>query len=132
MDIGAFEHQGADLQLTKQVIGRAVFGTQVTYALIVRNLGSEVGENVMAIDTLPNGAAFVGASTTQGKLITPLPGVGGTVTVNLGDLGPGDTARIRIIVRVSARPPFSNTAAVTAASFDPNLINNQDTVVLRR
>lgn len=132
VDIGAFEHQGADLRLVKQATGRALFGTRVTYTLTVRNLGAEVGEGVTVTDTLPNGAAFLSASTIQGTLTTPAPGAGGTVIVSLGDLLAGDTARIRITVRVATRPPLTNTAVVTAASFDPNLANNQDTVVLRR
>ena len=132
VDIGAFEHQGADIQLNKQATGRAVFGTRVTYTLTVRNLGAEVSEGVTVTDALPAGAAFLSASSTQGTLTTPPPGTGGTVTVSLGDLSPGATARIRITVRVSTRPPLANTATVTAASFDPDLTNNQDTVVLRR
>ena len=132
VDIGAFEHQGADIQLDKQATGRAVFNTRVTYTLTVRNLGAELGEGLTVTDGLPAGEAFLSASTTQGTLTTPPPGNGGTVTVSLGDLSPGATARIRITVRVSSRSPLSNTAAVTAASFDPNLANNQDTVVLRR
>ena len=132
VDIGAFEHQGADLRLTKQATGRAVFSTRVTYMLTVRNLGRETGEGVTVTDALPAGEAFLCASTTQGSLSTPPSGNGGTVTVNLGDLPPGATARIRITVRVSSQTPLANTAVVTAASFDPDLNNNQDTVVLRR
>lgn len=132
VDIGAVEFQGADVTLVKTAVGRARFGTRVTYTLTVRNLGLETAEQVELRDELPGGAAFLDATTTQGTLSTPPVGVNGTVRANLGLLAPGATARVRITIRVSTRPPLSNSAGVDTTSFDVRPDNNQDTVVLRR
>jgi len=132
VDIGAVEYQGVDLALTKKATGRAALGTRVTYTLTVRNLGLETAEGVVITDELTGGARFLSASTTQGTLVTPPVGVSGSIKANVGALAPGDSARVQITVRVVARPPLSNTAYVEMASFDVNVENDVDTVVLRR
>jgi hypothetical protein len=70
-------------------------------------------------------------------------GANGTVTVNLGDMTPGNNQIVRIVATVDgdgillwndSHPPnqqitqLSNTATVSATSSDPNPSNNGPTI----
>ena len=63
------------------------------------NGGPSPATGVIVTDTLPAGAAFVTARTTQGTVSES----GGVVTATLGDLGLGAMATVTIIVRAHRR-----------------------------
>jgi len=86
--------------------------------------------------TLPNPAAagvtFVSAVASQGAGCSE---VEGAVTCGLGDLQPGATATVTIVVTVDPTTPdgtvLTNTASVTSTSADPNAGNDTTTTRTR-
>ncbi|HET6771322.1 MAG TPA: DUF11 domain-containing protein [Actinomycetota bacterium] len=86
------------------------------------------GENAMSsvtfTDPLPAGITFIDAATSQGTCIG-----GSTVTCSLGDLPPGGTATIEILVRTGSAAVVANTASIASTSPDPLPHNNIATVV---
>ena len=68
----------------------AVFtGQQFDFTIEVTNTGSGTATNVVVVDTLPAAGSFV-SSDPAGSL------VGNTLTLDLGDLGPGESASITV------------------------------------
>src|SRR5262249_48085546 len=58
----------ADLALTKAVSNpRPLFGSLVTFTLLLRNLGPDPATNIVVRDPLPPGVTFVTASATRGS-----------------------------------------------------------------
>jgi uncharacterized repeat protein (TIGR01451 family) len=103
-----------------------VAGQQLTYTLEVSNLGASQATGVTVIDTLPPGVSFVSATTTQGTTSH----AGGIVTVNLGDMAPGQMETVTILVAVAptAHGTLTNTASVSGNEQETNTDNNEDTV----
>ncbi len=103
-----------------------VAGQQLTYTLLVTNLGPSDASGVTAVDTLPAGVSYVSATTTQGNVTAS----GGTITAALGDLAPGAEATVTILVDVSpaARDTLVNSAQVSGNETETNLENNFDEV----
>ena len=125
----------ADLLISKAVVsGQAKPGQLLTYTIIVTNTGPGTASGVVVSDPVPQGTTFSAVSTTQGTFTAPPVGAGGTVTVNLGTLANGASAKITLTVKVSLRGNnlIVNTATVTSATFDPNLANNSATVTSTR
>ena len=54
----------------------------------------------------------------------------GVVTCNLGDLNPGASATVEIVVTPTVEGEISNTASVTSDVFDPNPVNNSATEIM--
>jgi uncharacterized repeat protein (TIGR01451 family) len=97
-------------------------GGNVTYSITVSNSSGVAAINVVVTDTLPAGVTLVSATTSQGAC-------GGTsvVTCNLGTLNAFGSAFVTIVVTTGAEGLISNTAAVTASTFDPNTADNTAT-----
>jgi uncharacterized repeat protein (TIGR01451 family) len=97
-------------------------GGNVTYSITVSNSSGVAAINVVVTDTLPAGVTLVSATTSQGAC-------GGTsvVTCNLGTLNVFGSAFVTIVVTTGAEGLISNTAAVTASTFDPNTADNTAT-----
>ena len=100
--------------------GRVFVGQDVTYTILVTNDGPNIATGVIVTDTLPAGAAFVTAGTTQGTVSES----GGVVTATLGELASGATATVTITVRPTAAGTLSNIASVAGQQPDPNPGNN--------
>ncbi len=113
-----------DLSLTKTASPNpGQVGTNLSYRLVVTNHGPAAATNVSLLDTLPGGVNFVSSATTQGAC-------GGTVAINcgLGDLAPGSSAIITLVVTPTAEGQLTNTASVTSSETDFDSANNTATV----
>jgi uncharacterized repeat protein (TIGR01451 family) len=113
-------------------------GAELTYAIVVTNLGDTVGQqpaaadDVLLSDTLPAGTTFVSLLAPAGwTATTPAVGATGTVTASLPTLASGASAEFVLVVAVDggATPGsvIMNTAAVSAATSDPDISNNTST-----
>jgi uncharacterized repeat protein (TIGR01451 family) len=116
----------ADVRVTKAVsAGTVIVGQTVLFTIVVRNDGPDPATNVVVSDRLPSGLALVGVNQiTQGTYNRA------TGRWTVGTLAPGATARLRIVVRVTAAGTFANTATATLDQFDPVLRNNRSTASL--
>jgi uncharacterized repeat protein (TIGR01451 family)/fimbrial isopeptide formation D2 family protein len=97
-------------------------GQNLTYTIVVSNLGPSGATSVTVTDPLPAAVVLVSATPSQGSCV-------GTVTCALGALPAGGTATVSVVVTPgpSAAPAISNTATVSAAETDPNPANNTAT-----
>ncbi len=116
----------ADLAVTKTTAQPyASAGQNLTYQLRVTNNGLDRAKDIVLTDTLPGDATFVSAEPAG-----LCNHAAGTVTCDLGDLGPGKWRNINLNVTVSgaASGILSNTASVT--SVVPDLVSANDNVTL--
>lgn len=121
----------ADLVITKSDSpDPVVSGNNLTYTIGVDNNGPDPAAAVVVTDTLPPGTTFVSCSSSLGTCSGPPTGSTGTVTANLGTMGPLDPlAVITLVVNVNAAAGSSvtNTASVSSQTADSNLANNSAT-----
>ncbi|MFM1904304.1 MAG: hypothetical protein RLZZ440_2204, partial [Planctomycetota bacterium] len=116
--------QYADLKVTKTVSNPAPnVGDNVTFTIVVENLGANQATNVLIEDTLPPGLTYVSTSLQAYN-----PGTG-VWTVGTVDVGPANAQTLSIIATVAASGSFTNEAEVSTTSppdqFDPDLTNNK-------
>jgi len=124
--------QYADLAVTKTVSNPAPnVGDDVTFTIVVENLGADPATNVAIDDLLPAGLSFVSASSQ-----TYNPGTG-VWTVGTIDVGTANARALTITATVAASGSFTNTAAVSTTAppdqYDPDPANNSGsaTVITR-
>jgi uncharacterized repeat protein (TIGR01451 family) len=117
----------SDLQLTIAASpDPATVARDLTYSMVVTNLGPEPATNVTLTDILPTGAAFVSATSTQGTCSA----ADGIMTCAVGLLTasvPGNTARITLVLAPTQPGTLENTAATTSSEGDPSAANNTAT-----
>lgn len=92
----------ATLTIDKSGPTEAVLGTDVTYSVVVKNTGSALAKNVVVTDTVP-----AGLKHTSGQ---------STLTFNVGDLAPGASKTIPVILNAGERGKFCNKATAVAAN----------------
>ena len=104
-------------------------GDQVTYEVVVSNVGSGLATGIVLDDTIPTHTTLVAGSvtTTQGSINSEDP-----LAVSLGDLLPGSSATVRFSVRVDDPFPteldqIANQAAVTSVELPQLLSDDPDT-----
>jgi uncharacterized repeat protein (TIGR01451 family) len=101
-----------------------IFGTPVTYTLIVHNNGPTTATDVVATDTMPAGLMFMTTVPSQGSFN---PGSG---QWTIGTLPNGATVTLQITDLVAAIGPITNAASVTARESDPDPANNVSSVTI--
>ncbi|QCW27309.1 DUF11 domain-containing protein [Lysobacter enzymogenes] len=113
----------ADLALTKSVAPASpAIGSNVTFTISVNNnAGPSDAAGVLVNDLLPAGYTFVSSSASQGAYNS------GTGAWTVGALARNANATLTIVARVKETGPYPNTAAVSAATSDPNTANNTAT-----
>jgi len=117
----------ADLEVSKGDMPDPVAGGgQVTYEIVVDNLGPSTASGVTLTDTIPAGAAFVSAEEVDN------PGAcaeaSGVVTCDLGDLTSSDVRTIDVVVTApSGSGSMSNDVSVGSTTPDPDEDNNNST-----
>ncbi|WP_435016762.1 beta strand repeat-containing protein [Tundrisphaera sp. TA3] len=113
----------ADLAITSTVSSAPVLvGDPSTYTVIVANNGPATATNVVVTDILPANARLLGVFVSQGTV-----GGVGVLTFNPGDLAPGASAILTLIVAPTSVGPIVNSASVTSDNFDPDPANNSAT-----
>ncbi|WP_435009758.1 hypothetical protein P12x_001003 [Tundrisphaera lichenicola] len=120
--IGVVAAAQADLSVTAQEQNPFVQATvPFSYTFNITNNGPSLATNVIAVDTLPEGADFLAGSSSQGTL-TPS---NGKVTFNVGSLPSGSTAQFTLTYSLPVAGPALNTVTVmTADQADPTPQNN--------
>ncbi len=114
----------ADLSLTEtSQPNPAVAGGRLTFTLTAVNKGPDPATGVGLTEVLPPGVVFVSAATTQGVVARS----GGAVTATLGALANGESARVTIVVALTAAVTLTDSARVQADQADPNPANNSVT-----
>jgi uncharacterized repeat protein (TIGR01451 family) len=120
----------ADLSITKTGAPNPVLTSQnLTYTLVVTNLGPSAASSVTVTDALPSGVSIISVIATAGICTN----VGGLVTCSLGNLASNATATVTIVGTATASSniiSITNTASVGATQFDPNPTNNIATAAL--
>ncbi|WP_405283420.1 hypothetical protein V3331_16295 [Gaopeijia maritima] len=104
----------ADVRVTKIGPDSAAAGTQVEYALQLRNEGPSVAEDVVFVDSLPGGVELVEepvGAVVQGRVIR----------WDLGDLAPGTQRSFAVDIAIPSNRVgvVRNLAVATSPSTDP-------------
>lgn len=76
----------------------AVINSDVTYNIVVKNTGSAVARDVVLTDPVPNGMS------------------GNPVTINLGDIAPGQSKPANVTFKATQRGKFCNTATASSSN----------------
>jgi uncharacterized repeat protein (TIGR01451 family) len=82
----------------------AIPGACIRYEIVATNVGITNVGGVVISDNIPANTVYhaaVLASTTQGIVITPLPGTPGTIVDTVGGLAPSQTAKLAFGVRIT-------------------------------
>jgi uncharacterized repeat protein (TIGR01451 family) len=100
---------GACLVVEKVGPAAVAAGKPLAYEIMVRNVGGAEAQRVRVEEQLPAGAGVVSAE--------PRPEVrGGALTWDLGNLGAGKEARLRVTLQPPADGDVTTTATVTSAT----------------
>jgi len=116
----------ADISVVKTVSPNPVMpGGVITYTLVVSNAGPNAAENVVLNDNVSSSIIGPEFSTNGGGTFNPWTG-----SFNIGTLpvGSSRTILIRGTVSQTATGCINNTAIVTSATPDPNLLNNTSSI----
>ena len=107
----------ADLSIAKTAPMSVLAASNLTYTVIVTNLGPSSASSVVVTDTLPAGVTFV--SATGGGANNS-----GVVNWSLGTLASGQVSNFTVTVTARASGTLTNVASVTSPTLDPHLLNN--------
>jgi len=124
-------NSSAGLSIIKTVSPDPVVpGAPITFTLTVANAGPSTARTVTVLDSLPDGLSGAAATSTAGTCAI----TGGTAVLCQADsLDPGTPLVITITATLAADVPagdLSNSATVAAATHDPDLTDNGDTVTV--
>ena len=116
-----------DLSITKtDSIDPVEPDSDLAYTLVTTNASAvSFATGVILMDELPLGDTLVSTTPTQGTCDE----AAGVVTCNSGDLNPGASATVEIVVTSIVEGEGSNTASATSDVFDPNPVNNSATEI---
>jgi uncharacterized repeat protein (TIGR01451 family)/CSLREA domain-containing protein len=124
-DIGAYEVvPQADLAVGQHDQPDPVgVGARLTYTVVVTNAGPVTATGLVLTDTLPAGTTFRAANT--GTAVTCV--LAGALVCDFSSLPLSSGGRLTVTVAVttSAAGLITNTAAVSANEFDPDLATNR-------
>jgi uncharacterized repeat protein (TIGR01451 family) len=109
----------ADLNVSANVSASGTTGTNLTYALTVKNAGPVAATPATLIDNIPDGSTLQSATTSQGTC-----SLGAVVLCDLGDLNSGGSVTIQITITPLSAGTLTNTATVSAPQGDPNPADN--------
>jgi uncharacterized repeat protein (TIGR01451 family) len=119
--------QEADLSITLADSPDPVkLGSDLTYTIIVENLGPGTATGIIMTDELPSRVDFVSLHASQGSCSGSR-----TVVCNLESLEAGASAEVQIVVTPTKPGRLSNTASVEAIEDDPDSANNSATEITR-
>ncbi len=96
-------------------------GSLLTYTLNVTNRGPDAASALTLTDTLPASVTPVSATSNSFSCTN-----GATVTCTLATLASDTNATATIVVRPQQTGPLTNSANVSAQTFDPAMGNNSD------
>jgi uncharacterized repeat protein (TIGR01451 family) len=113
----------ADMAVTQTAsTNPAVVGQNLTYSLVITNLGSAVASGVTVTDVLPATVTFVSASPGASN-------IGGTVVAAPGTIANGAGTNFTITVKPTVTGAITNVVNVATTSSDSNPANNSSSLV---
>ncbi|MFC5271051.1 ice-binding family protein [Adhaeribacter terreus] len=116
----------SDISVTKtKTPGPYAVGSQITYTIVVKNLGPNNETNLLVSDLLPPGLTFISATTTNH---TPYSQTTGFWSVD--ELNNGDSDTLTIVATITAPNFITNTATVAGDAIDNNQSNNASSVTI--
>jgi len=124
---GCLDTDTADLSITKTDSPDPVtVGSDITYTITVTNNGIGAAQNVVVTDNLPSSLTYVSCNSTGSGVCD---GTGISRGINFSSLAVGSSATITLVATVNGTggASISNTASVSAATSDPNSINDSST-----
>ena len=98
-----------------------LLGGNVTFTIVVTNLGPATATNIIVTNTLPVGLIPVSAPGGSTN-------VAGVVTWNVGTLGSGGTASVTLVAKTTIAGNITNTVNVGSGISDPLKGNNSASV----
>jgi uncharacterized repeat protein (TIGR01451 family) len=114
-----------DLALAASADRRAVAkGENVVLTFAVRNDSASPAQAAHVSTTLPGGLRFISATPSQGACAA-----GGGC--DLGAIAPKSTAVVTLVARAVAKGTATTSVVLTAATTDPNALNNNATVATK-
>lgn len=99
-----------------------IIGSNVVFALAVKNAGPNDATGVKVVDQLPDGYTFISSSETTGTYVND------TGVWTIGNLTSGATASMTITAQVNATGVYVNTATISGNEPDPVPGDNTSTV----
>ena len=125
-DIGAYETGDVSMQSLVATPKPAPSGSSLTYVATVANAGPVDATGASMQETLPGGVSFTSATASQGSCAMTAT----RVTCALGQMPPASTAKVIVIVQVTAGSgsKLSDTSTVSAATGDTIPGNDTKTV----
>lgn len=99
--------KNCNLEITKTGPASLYIGRDATYTITVRNSGNGVARNTVVEDPIPAGTTF--RSATEGGAMA-----GGGVKWNLGDLAPGASKSMTVVLNSGTASEIRNSATVTS------------------
>ena len=140
----------ADLAITLNQEGIAVYGGSMAYTITATNQGPDTAANAVITDHTPwniwaahpttfecvgSGTGWCGTPLASGvSCTTPPVGSPGLVSCTTASLPPGASMTITIVIRVGFylhNSAISDTATTSSSTFDPNTANNTESVWAR-
>lgn len=125
-NFGELRADEADVGIVKTASAlQSNVGDTLTYTLTVTNYGAYVAKDLSVVDTLPSGAALLGASGLGWSVATDT----GKFTATMPSLAVGASSTITVQIRVPAvSSTITNTATVSSSTPDKNPTNNTGSV----
>jgi len=93
---------------------------QATFDVVVTNNGPDMGEFVVAINSLPTGFTLVSAVSVAGTCAETADGI----SCDLGSMADGEAAAITVVAEPSVFGAFVFRVSVGSSTADPDLTNN--------
>jgi len=109
----------ADVQVTKSGPANAPSGSQVDYAIAIKNNGPSTATNVVLSDPTPAGASLVSVTGACTSFPCTIPTLLSGQTVGVS---------AKYTVTAGSGGSITNTASVTATTPDPNTSNNSASI----
>jgi uncharacterized repeat protein (TIGR01451 family) len=98
-------------------------GQQVTFTVTVTNDGPSPATGVTLDDTFTGGVTIVSATPSQGSVSEG----NGSLTASFGDMAPGSTATLTVVVVPTVPGSLTDQATVSGNETDSNTFNNSAT-----
>ena len=113
--------RSADLAVLVSGPASVLPGSNVTYTVMLTNLGPTLATNIVVVDSLPVGGIFVSANGGG------VPGLGLVTWPTIASLAVGGSSNFSVTIQAPLAGSFTNSAQASADSPDPNPANNSGT-----